>query len=70
MVNLDLLLADLEQQPQAAASTEEANRATEERLDNNNQRIVALLEKVIRERDEYTNELFEMAADMVLKNKK
>uniref|UniRef100_A0A1I8BXP8 RH1 domain-containing protein n=1 Tax=Meloidogyne hapla TaxID=6305 RepID=A0A1I8BXP8_MELHA len=61
VVNLDSLLAELEQQP---STGEEAIDRAEEGIENNNQRVVALLERVIRERDEYTNELFEMAADM------
>uniref|UniRef100_A0A914MUZ5 Uncharacterized protein n=1 Tax=Meloidogyne incognita TaxID=6306 RepID=A0A914MUZ5_MELIC len=65
VVNLDSLLAELEQQPSSASTDEEtADKTTEEGIESNNQRVVNLLERVIRERDEFTNELFEMAADM------
>ncbi|CAK5081556.1 unnamed protein product [Meloidogyne enterolobii] len=65
VVNLDSLLAELEQQPSSASTDEEAaDKTTEEGIESNNQRVVTLLERVIRERDEFTNELFEMAADM------
>jgi len=64
-------LAELEQQPSSASTDEEpSDKTTEEGIESNNQRVVTLLERVIRERDEFTNELFEMAADMVLIAKK